>query len=133
MNALKAFFDEPLRHFVEEDEGGENQGLRWTTNKERFQSPIRLESPYDTEAKFSQKAGTKWVGYKVHLTETCDDDGAHLITDVLTTDSVGQDVSCTETVQQSLVTKKLTPNQHYVDAGYVDAGLLCSGRKKGLN
>ena len=120
------------RHFVQEDAGDGSRRLRWTTNKERFQSPIRVESPYDTEAKFSQKAGTKWVGYKVHLTETCDDDGVHLITDVLTTDAVGQDVSSTETVQRSLIAKNLTPKEHFVDAGYVDAGLLCSSREKGI-
>lgn len=120
------------RHFVQEAEGEGGRGLRWTTNEERFQSPVRLESPYDPEAKFSQKASTKWVGYKVHLTETCDDSEVHLITDVLTTDAPKQDVSCTETVQQSLITKNLTPGEHFVDAGYVDAGLLCSSTEKGI-
>lgn len=120
------------RHFVREAAGEGSRGLRWTTNEERFRSPVRLESPYDPEAKFSQKAGTAWVGYKVHLTETCDDGEAHLITDVLTTDAAKQDVSCTETVQRSLIAKNLTPGEHFVDAGYVDAGLLCSSSEKGI-
>lgn len=120
------------RHFVREAAGEGGRGLRWTTNQERFRSPVRLESPYDREAKFSQKAGTTWVGYKVHLTETCDDGEVHLITDVLTTDAPKQDVSCTETVQRSLIAKNLTPGEHFVDAGYVDAGLLCNSTEKGI-
>ena len=38
-------------------------------------SPATLiTSPYDHEARFSTKRGESWVGYKVHLTESCDDD-----------------------------------------------------------
>ena len=33
----------------------------------------RFDSPYDAEAKFGKKRSTSWQGYKVHLTETCDE------------------------------------------------------------
>ena len=33
----------------------------------------RLISPYDTDARYSEKRGSGWRGYKVHLTETCSD------------------------------------------------------------
>src|SRR3954454_20911594 len=36
----------------------------------------RVESPYDTEARFRAKAGTNWTGYMTHFTETCDADAA---------------------------------------------------------
>ncbi len=44
-------------------------------------------SPYDPEARYSNKRGLTWVGYKVQLTETCDPacEGPHLITNVETT------------------------------------------------
>jgi transposase len=33
----------------------------------------RIASPYDTDARWAAKRGTFWLGYKLHLTETCDD------------------------------------------------------------
>ena len=44
-------------------------------------------SPFD-----ATKRATSWVGYKVHVTETCDDDLPHLITDVGTTIAPASDV-----------------------------------------
>jgi transposase len=37
---------------------------------------FRLTSPYDTDARWAAKRDTFWNGYKVHLTETCDNDTA---------------------------------------------------------
>ena len=39
---------------------------------------------YDLEAHLAKKGTTAWVGYKVHLTETCDEDSPRLITNVET-------------------------------------------------
>jgi transposase len=33
----------------------------------------RIASPYDTDARWGAKRGEFWLGYKLHLTETCDD------------------------------------------------------------
>ena len=33
-----------------------------------------ISSPYDPDAHYARKHATSWVGYKVHLTETCEDD-----------------------------------------------------------
>ena len=35
----------------------------------------RIISPYDTDARYSEKRGKGWRGYKVHLTETCHEPG----------------------------------------------------------
>ncbi|WP_327007532.1 hypothetical protein OHA72_09840 [Dactylosporangium sp. NBC_01737] len=56
----------------------------------------RIISPYDTDARYSEKRGRAWEGYKVHFSETCDntpaEDGStdptqppNLITNVVTT------------------------------------------------
>ena len=42
----------------------------------------RLQSPYDPEAHYSTKRGLERSSYKVHVTETCDADGAHVVTHV---------------------------------------------------
>ena len=52
---------------------------------------MRITSPYDLEARYSSKRETHWVGYKVHLTETCDADYPELITQVMTTPATTQD------------------------------------------
>ncbi|GAA0256346.1 hypothetical protein GCM10008965_26120 [Methylorubrum aminovorans] len=44
-----------------------------------------IDSPYDVEACYASKGTTVWSGYKVHLTETWDDDTPNLITDFETT------------------------------------------------
>jgi transposase len=46
-------------------------------------------SPYDTEARYARKRNNTWVGYRVHLSETCEDDKPNLITNVMTTAASG--------------------------------------------
>jgi hypothetical protein len=67
---------------------------------------------------------TTWLGYKVHLTETCEKNKVHLITNVQTTLAHLSDVDQTELIHQSLADKELLPSQHIVDAGYVDGQIL---------
>jgi transposase len=47
--------------------------------KDQPPSAQRITSPYDLEARYSTKRDTTWVGYKVHLTETCEPDTPNLI------------------------------------------------------
>ena len=50
-----------------------------------------ISSPYDTDARYSTKREVEWVGYKAHLTETCDEDRPHLIVNVETTPATTPD------------------------------------------
>ncbi len=70
------------------------------------------------------------MGYKVHLTETCDKNQVHLITNVQTTEAHLADVDQTDSIHQSLADKELLPKEHLVDAGYVDATLLVRSKQK---
>lgn len=90
---------------------------------------LRIDSPYDPEAHYGNKRSTVWTGYKVHLTETCDENEIHLITHVETTLAAVTDVARTEPIQQALKEKELLPKEHLVDAGYVDAELILKSRK----
>jgi transposase len=76
-----------------------------------------LESPYEAEARYAIKRGRHWVGYKVHLTETCDADAPHLITQVHTTIAPAHDVEQLLTIQQSLAARNLLPALQLVDTG----------------
>lgn len=92
-----------------------------------------IASPYDPEARFSTKRGMDWVGYKVHFTETCDEDFPHLITHVQTTRASVQDDQVLEAVHQGLAERDVLPEVHLVDAGYTDAeGLVSSQRDYGI-
>lgn len=98
--------------------------VRWRENQELSRAASSVESPYDPEARYSTKRGNQWIGYKVHLTESCDENGPHLIVSVLTTPATQQDVSTTLSVHQALANKHHLPGEHLVDAGYIDADLL---------
>ena len=89
----------------------------------------RMQSPHDPEAHFSMKRHLAWVGYKVHLTETCDDDAAHLITHVTTCPAMQPDMTSTAGIHEGLAAKGLLPAEHFVDSAYVDAGLLASSQR----
>ncbi|HEX2172781.1 MAG TPA: IS1182 family transposase [Dehalococcoidia bacterium] len=88
----------------------------------------QIESPYESEARFSTKRGLHWVGYKVHLTESCDDDLPHLVTQVKTTIAPEPDGEQLAAIQAGLARSALLPGQHLVDAGYVRGQNLVASR-----
>src|SRR5258708_6649824 len=57
--------------------------------------------------------------YKVHFTQTCDDDAPQLITSVRTTQAPISDESAIAPIHADLAKKALLPDQHLVDSGYV--------------
>ena len=94
--------------------------------------PVRewIRSPFDPEARYGQKREIHWVGYKVHLTETCDEDQPHFITQVETRPATEQDNEATMAIQEHLLEQALVPSHHLVDAGYVSAKLILQSQEK---
>lgn len=99
----------------------EDGSIKWRPPKEMPPSTLAIHSPYDVEAHYSSKRSVNGVGYKVHLTEICDENCPHFITGVCTTLSTITDDSVVETVHQSLSEKALLPEEHLMDTGYVTA------------
>jgi transposase len=58
------------------------------------------------------------------VTETCEPDQAHLITNVVTTLAVAVDVEQTAPIHTALAAKGLLPGDHLLDAGFVDVEVL---------
>jgi transposase len=86
-----------------------------------------IQSPYDVEAHFSQKRDAGWVGYKGHVTETCDADQPYLLTHVATTPATQPDTVALAAIQADLAAKGLLPREHFVDTGYTTpTGLVTS-------
>jgi transposase len=80
-----------------------------------------VQSPYDPEARYSEKRSLTWQGYKVHYTESCDADRPHLITQVTTDPAPQPDCNATGRIQADLAAKQLLPAQQVLDGGYTDA------------
>ncbi|AWN51494.1 IS1182 family transposase [Methylobacterium sp. 17Sr1-1] len=89
-----------------------------------------ISSPYDLDAHFARKGTASWVGYKVHLTESCDADRPRVITHVQTSAAPLADGAVTTSAHEALAAKGLLPAQHLVDTGYVDAGILVETRQR---
>jgi transposase len=102
--------------------------VRWRQPGDQPPPGRRLHSPYDPEAVCGTKRGQRWIGYKVHLTETCDADQPHLIVDVRTTTAAVTDTAMTGPIHHTLAARGLLPSRHLVDSGYIDARLLVASR-----
>jgi transposase len=109
----------------------------------------RIASPYDTEARWSVKKDLTWLGYKLHITETCDgppacgcppappgrcrhDTRPNLITHVATTSATVPDAVMTIPVSAALHRKHLAPARHYLDSGYASPQAMLDARAYGI-
>lgn len=110
----------------------DEKGVRWREGKDLPPVHHRLCSPYDTHAHWGIKRGSVWIGYKTHLTETCEPDMPHVITQAATTDAVVADTKMTEPVHRTLTDRDLLPEVHIVDAGYTTAALFVSAHERGM-
>jgi transposase len=96
-------------------------------------SGAMIASPDDLDARYSSKYGVGWTGYKLHVTETCDPEEPRLITQVTTTEATVPDSNMTDAIQEDLVSRDLSPETHWVDAGYVNTDNLLSSQDKGID
>ncbi len=102
--------------------------VRWRSTADLPPAAQMINTPYDIEARYGCKRTTTWTGYKVHVTETCDDDGLHLITHVETTSATTPDWSAQAVIHSALAGKELLPAEHLLDGGYVDSEVLVTSQ-----
>lgn len=113
-----------IQHFYE------NDGEVCLRGKRDQPPPSQLiTSPYDLDARCSTKRDTTWIGYKVHLTETCDDDLPLLITNVETRSATEPDHDATSIIHKHLVENGYVPHEHFVDRGYMSIDHVVSGQQ----
>jgi transposase len=104
--------------------------LVWREVKDMPSPAELIASPYDPEARYSTKRSVEWIGYKVHLTETCDEETPHVIVNVETTPATTPDDNMVEVVHASLAQRELLPAEHLVDKGYTDADMLIASQRE---
>jgi transposase len=106
----------------------QEKGGTWIADQDRLEAAKLCFSPYALDASAAKKRSTYWIGYKVHFTETCDEDRPRLITHVLTNIGPIPDRDELPEIQAALKQQELLPQQHLVDAGYVDAEALLASQ-----
>ncbi len=121
-----------LRQIFAQHYKKEGNEVRWRDGP-AVDNHERVISPYDGDARASRKRDTVWQGYKVHLTETCDQDEhvPHLITHVETTPATLQDSEVMQEISDDLRAKDLAPAEHLVDQGYTSADHLVKQAEQG--
>lgn len=124
--AVRTLWQVWLQNYTWQDD----QTLRWRANNEIPPAGRYISSPVDPEARYSQKRTTMWVGYKVHLTESCDEDRPHLITDVQTTSATTADAAVTSQIQAALEQRDLLPDVQLADTGFIDAELIVESERR---
>ncbi|GAB7187104.1 IS1182 family transposase [Kitasatospora sp. Ki12] len=103
--------------------------VRWREPKNVPPGLIRLRTPYEPEARTGTKGEVAWSGYKAHLTETCEPNAPHVITNVVTTPAPVSDIAVTEAIHRALAARDLLPDVHLVDSAYLDAGQIELARR----
>lgn len=103
-----------------------NGEVRFRARAQLPPSAQMIQSPYDPDARFGGKRSTTWLGYKVHVTETCEPDTPHLIVDVQTTVATTPDCVPLAAIQASLDARDVVPSQQFVDSGYISGHALAS-------
>ena len=111
------------QYYLQDDE------LFWRKTDNMPPTERVIHSPYDPQARYSQKRQTDWFGYKAHLTDTCEEDQPHLVTHVEPAPATTQDEQVTETIH-ALAAKDLLPQEHLLDRGYVDTTVLINSQEQ---
>jgi hypothetical protein len=92
-----------------------------------------IVSPHDPEACWAEKRGQDWVGYRVEVTETAEDDVlSQFITDIGVVAANVYDSEVVEDIQERLIAQDLKPEGHYVDQGFTSGARLAHSRQRGI-
>lgn len=84
----------------------------------------QIQSPHDAEARWSKKGSTSWVGYKLQVSETDDENLPHLITDIALSSSVEGDTTALGEIAVRQAARDVLPSERYVDQAYVSGATL---------
>lgn len=108
--------------------------VQWKAPKSVPPAAELVATPHDPEARYTVRRGKTWTGYRVHLTESCEEDLPHLITQVETTLATTADVDALPDIHANLAQVDVLPGDHLLDAGYVAGHTIVESREQyGVN
>jgi transposase len=93
----------------------------------------QIQTPHDPDARYSKKRVQEWVGGKVQVTETDDEDQPHLITDIAATCSSHTDYTALPEIQARLQERQCLPAKQYADSGYLSGPNLARSADYGID
>ena len=117
-----------VQNFMVEGGSADEPRVVWRASNNVPLAGNAIASPHDTEVRQGCKGQTEWIGYNVHLTETCDAVTPNLITNVETTAATVTDDAVTPVIHAALQQRALLPSLHIADTAYVNATLLVESR-----
>jgi len=91
-----------------------------------------IQSPHESETRFSKKRSTEWVGYKVQVSETANSDEDNFVTDIETVDANDDDSEAVDGIHRRLQERGLEPNKHYADQGYISGANIAHSAERGI-
>lgn len=91
-----------------------------------------IETPHDPQVRMATKRQHSWLGFKAHITESCEDDLPAFITDVAVTLAPTFDGKALPGIQERLRERGLVPAGQYVDASYVSGDSLVASAAQGI-
>ena len=116
-----------MQNYLREQDGS----AKWRTSEIGIPPSTKfVGSPFDPDARYARKFTTSWVGYRVHITETCEDGLPNIVTDVQTAPGPVADGDATPIIHEALKERNLLPETQFVDTGYLDAELLAQSKRK---
>lgn len=92
-----------------------------------------IETPHDPQVRGSKKGGTRWLGFKAQITESCDDDAPSLIVDVEATEATTYDGALLEGAQERMAQQGMVPQEQYVDQSYTSGENLARRAQRGMH
>lgn len=124
------------QNFTRGEDEGERGGGRKVQLREREKVPSkeRISSPHEQEARWAEKRGSGWLGYKFQVTESVADDGrSGFLTDVRITAAPVHDSQVTMEIQDQLLAQGLVPDEQIVDQGYMSGANMAASQRRGIN
>ncbi len=109
------------------------QGPESGPTKDRPAGRGVIETPHDPEARGSKKRHQSWVGYKSHITETCNEGLPSAIVDVEVTDATEGDNDQLPAIQKRLAEREMQPGEQIVDQSYMSGPNLARSAGQGID
>jgi len=91
-----------------------------------------IESPHEPQARRASKRGQAWTGYKVQVTESCDEGKPRLIVDLEPTSALANDSPQLAKIQERLGEGDLLPGEQLVDQGYMSGENIATSAAEGI-
>src|SRR5258708_21791712 len=95
----------------------EDGQVRWREAGDIPPASLFINSPYDPEAHLGKKRSMMWKGYKIHLSETCEENLPHLITHFVTTPAPKTDEAVTDSIHTHMQQADVLPGMHLMESG----------------